>query len=111
MSLYTVKAGDTLGKLAKRFDGDPALFTRIVKANAIANPDKPKVGQLLEIPDDAADTASAAPAAVTTPTNPFDALNEKRLSVLHPLLARQTVHEEILSFRANMRSEIPTDTY
>ncbi|MBI2535950.1 MAG: LysM peptidoglycan-binding domain-containing protein, partial [Gemmatimonadetes bacterium] len=40
-----------MGKIAGRFYGDPARFTLIVAANALANPDKLTVGQTLVIPD------------------------------------------------------------
>ncbi|MGH7232282.1 MAG: LysM peptidoglycan-binding domain-containing protein, partial [Nitrospiraceae bacterium] len=48
---YTVKPGDTLGKIARKFYGDAGRFPLIVAANAIANPDKLTVGQELVIPD------------------------------------------------------------
>lgn len=45
MPAYKVQAGDTLGKIAKKFYGDASQFSAIVAANSIRNPDKLKVGQ------------------------------------------------------------------
>lgn len=49
---YTVKSGDTLGKIAKHFYGDPAKYTQIFKANLdiLEHPDKIGDGQVLTIP-------------------------------------------------------------
>ncbi len=44
---YTVKAGDTLGKIAIQFN---IALDELVKANALANPDHLEVGQTLNIP-------------------------------------------------------------
>ena len=42
---YTVKSGDTLGKIAKRFLGDASAYPSIAKASGIDNPDRIDVGQ------------------------------------------------------------------
>ncbi|TFG48332.1 MAG: LysM domain-containing protein [Anaerolineales bacterium] len=50
---YTVKAGDTLSKIAKKFYGDDAAYMDIYKANKGligASPDNIKVGMELKIP-------------------------------------------------------------
>ncbi|MCI0525008.1 MAG: LysM peptidoglycan-binding domain-containing protein [Acidobacteria bacterium] len=47
---YTVKSGDTLSKIAKRFYGDPNHYHQIAAANGIANPDRIDVGQELKLP-------------------------------------------------------------
>lgn len=49
---YTVKTGDTLGKIAARKDvyGDASGWPRIAKANGIRDPKSLKVGQVLKIP-------------------------------------------------------------
>ena len=49
---YTVKSGDTLGKIAKHFYKDPMLYTEIFKANTatLSHPDKIEIGQVLTIP-------------------------------------------------------------
>ena len=49
---YTVKSGDTLGKIAKHFYDAPLLYTEIFKANTdiLSHPDKIEVGQILTIP-------------------------------------------------------------
>lgn len=49
---YTVKAGDTLSKIAKHFLGDANAYPVIFDANRdqLADPDKIKPGQVLKIP-------------------------------------------------------------
>ncbi|TLY39119.1 MAG: LysM peptidoglycan-binding domain-containing protein [Nitrospirae bacterium] len=96
MATYTVQAGDTLGKIAKKFYGDARRFSLIVSANLIANPDQLTVGEELIIPD-VPTSASGEPApagmpsfAVTTAVaaaSPTAKLNEQRLAQVHPLLA------------------------
>ncbi|HEX8474760.1 MAG TPA: LysM peptidoglycan-binding domain-containing protein [Pyrinomonadaceae bacterium] len=51
---YTVKSGDTLGKISKQFYGDSDEYMRIFYANrgTISDPDKIQVGQELTIPAD-----------------------------------------------------------
>jgi hypothetical protein len=50
--IHTVKAGDTLSKISREHYGDPALFTRIVRANplVIGDPNQIFVGQQLKVP-------------------------------------------------------------
>lgn len=49
---YTVKAGDTLSKIAKEQLGDANAYTEIFNANRdqLSDPDKIKPGQVLKIP-------------------------------------------------------------
>ena len=49
---YTVKSGDTLGKIAKHFYEEPKKYTQIYDANTdvLEHPDKIEVGQVLKIP-------------------------------------------------------------
>jgi hypothetical protein len=93
MATYIVKRGDTLGKIAKRLYGDASLFTRIVAANHIANPDRLRIGQVLEIPDGATPLLPAPPIQPTPPTengpSTLDRLNAKRLATLHPVVAER----------------------
>lgn len=51
--IYTVVAGDSLSKIAKREYGKASLWTRIFEANKdqIKNPDLIHPGQKLKIPD------------------------------------------------------------
>jgi nucleoid-associated protein YgaU len=51
-STYTVKAGDTLGKIAKQILGDANAYMEIFNANRdqLNDPDKIKPGQVLKIP-------------------------------------------------------------
>ena len=49
---YTVKAGDTLSKIAKHFLGDANAYSAIFDANRdqLSDPDKIKPGQVLKMP-------------------------------------------------------------
>lgn len=49
---YTVKAGDTLSKIAKEFYGNANDYNKIFEANTdqLSSPDKIKVDQELKIP-------------------------------------------------------------
>ena len=49
---YTVKAGDTLSKIAREFLGDASAYMKIFEANRdqLTDPDKIKPGQVLRIP-------------------------------------------------------------
>src|SRR5215216_1581550 len=49
---YTVKAGDTLSKIAKEHLGDANAYMKIFNANRdqLSDPDKIKPGQVLKIP-------------------------------------------------------------
>jgi len=49
---YTVKAGDTLSKIAKEHFGDANAYMKIYNANTdqLSDPDKIKPGQVLKIP-------------------------------------------------------------
>src|SRR3989442_4358551 len=96
MATYTVRPGDTLGKIAKKFYGDARRFTLIVSANSIVNPDKLTVGKELVIPDVPA-VVSGEPAPAETPAatvtvavaaaSPTAKLNEQRLVQGHTILA------------------------
>jgi len=96
MATYTVRPGDTLGKIAKKFYGDARRFTLIVSANSIVNPDKLTVGKELAIPDVPA-VVGGEPAPAETPAPPVTGalaaasptakLNEQRLAQVHTILA------------------------
>jgi len=47
---YTIQAGDTLGRIARQYYGDPMQWTRISEANNIKNPDLIYPGQVFFIP-------------------------------------------------------------
>lgn len=49
---YTVAAGDTLSKISKEFYGNANQYMKIFEANRdqLSDPDKIKVGQVLQIP-------------------------------------------------------------
>jgi hypothetical protein len=90
LQTYTVKPGDTLGKIAKRFYGDAARFPLIVTANHIGDPDRLASGSQLVIPEigTPAVTPTASPVVLSPPagTNPTAKLNEERLRGLCPSL-------------------------
>ena len=46
---YTVKKGDTLYKIAKKFTGNAANYKEIARVNNIENPNLIKVGQVIKI--------------------------------------------------------------
>jgi nucleoid-associated protein YgaU len=48
--IYTVRAGDTLGRIAAQIYGDPFRWPVIFEANNIANPDLIYIDQTLFIP-------------------------------------------------------------
>ncbi|WP_155374489.1 LysM peptidoglycan-binding domain-containing protein [Catellatospora vulcania] len=48
---YKVKSGDTLWDIAAQYYGDGRQYTKIAKANNIANPNLINVGVVLKIPD------------------------------------------------------------
>lgn len=47
---YTVKAGDNLSKISKKFYGTANNYSKIAAASGIDDPDKIKVGQQVTIP-------------------------------------------------------------
>lgn len=88
---YRVRKGDTLGRIAREFYGDAGRFPLIVAANHITDPDRLGVGRKLIIPDLATATTGTHPPEPSTPPpaplNPCAALNQRRLTGLHPILA------------------------
>jgi len=46
---YTIKSGDNLSKIAKRFYGEASKYTAIAEANGIDDPNKIQVGQELTL--------------------------------------------------------------
>lgn len=52
--IYVIKAGDTLGKIAKQFYGKSSAYMKIFEANrgVIDNPDRIYPGQTIRIPRD-----------------------------------------------------------
>ena len=59
MQTYKIKSGDTLAKIAKKFYGDAQKYMLIAKANDIRDPNKIKVGQVLDIPFDQGDISDS----------------------------------------------------
>jgi LysM repeat protein len=89
---YTVRQGDTLGIIARRFYGRLGAYTLIVAANRIRNPDRLRVGQELVIPPRDAVPSDPAPdrGPATAPVAPlYAALSAQRLATLHPLVVER----------------------
>jgi hypothetical protein len=92
MQTYTVRSGDTLGKIAKKFYSDAARFPLIVAANHIGNPDRLAIGAQLVIPDVGAPTIPTAPplpapTSTPSPNGRTTQLNEQRFAQLCPSVA------------------------
>lgn len=66
MPPYTVRAGDTLWKIARKFG---VSMDSIVQLNNIRNPDKLKVGSQLNIPDMTTDTMDAVKVPTEAPAD------------------------------------------
>jgi hypothetical protein len=92
MLIHTVKMRDTLGKLARQYYGDAGLYSLIVAANDIRDPDRLTIGQELVIPDAAAAARALVPPppAISAPS-PLAArvvtMNEDCLRTVHPGVA------------------------
>ena len=78
---YTVRAGDTLGDIARRTYGTATAWQRIARANPLVDPTRLKVGQPLRLP--AAETRDAADAA--SPTDTADALPPPTPAITHTI--------------------------
>jgi hypothetical protein len=66
MSTYTVKAGDSLSKIAANVMGNMALWPRLATANNIAAPYRIYPGQVLNLPGTSYATRPAARPGVDT---------------------------------------------
>ena len=67
---YIVKAGDTLGAIARDMYGSAAQYPLIAEANNITDPRRIWVGQVLTIPPMPGEDPAAAPASSPTPVIP-----------------------------------------
>jgi LysM repeat protein len=97
---YTVRAGDTLSKIAQRFYGNPARWTWIYNANRskISNPNQIYVGETLKIP-------YSAPASSYTPRHARGQGGTVLTASTHPVHGRYTCSGlEALWERAGGRS-------
>ena len=80
MKNYTIKSGDSLSKIAKRFGVSIQALTQV---NSIKNPNRISVGAVLTIPETSSDAMDAIePIVVPPPSAPVDldapAINRKR---------------------------------
>ena len=65
-STYTVKSGDTLSSIARRYNTSPG---ELQKLNRLANPNQIRAGTVIIIPGGSSSTGSVARSATRTPTN------------------------------------------
>jgi LysM repeat protein len=65
---YTVKAGDTLGKIAKEFYGDATKYSIIAEYNGLEDPSRIFIGQVLRIPPLTPPIPGPPPTPVEPPT-------------------------------------------
>ncbi|TEU14653.1 MAG: LysM peptidoglycan-binding domain-containing protein [Anaerolineales bacterium] len=65
---YTVKAGDTLSKIAKEFYGDATKYPIIAEYNSLEDPGRIFIGQVLRIPPLTPPTPEPPPPPVEPPT-------------------------------------------
>jgi LysM repeat protein len=79
---YTVRLGDTLGRISRSVYGDVARWTRIAAANALVNPNQLFVGQILRIPP----LGAPAPDRVAQRFERVDAKTAEALTGLAPPL-------------------------
>ena len=70
MRQYTVKAGDTLGKIANRHD---VTLDAIIQTNRLRNPDRISPGQVISIPEVTTDAMDAVAVPIEAPPERFDA--------------------------------------
>src|SRR5690349_18263107 len=87
---YTVKSGDTLASIAKRFLGDARRYPVIVSANNLSNANVITVGTVLTIPDLSISPESAPmsiPPTASGISSGISMQSEHRLSKVHPALA------------------------
>lgn len=62
MATYTVVRGDTLSKIAGRYN---TTYQELARVNSIPNPDLIKVGQVLQVPPYDAATSTSSGGAMT----------------------------------------------
>ena len=68
MKIYTVRAGDTIMKIAQRFFGDRSKYRLIVSVNRLTSPNSIWIGQKLKIPVRVKKTES-----ISSSSNPWSA--------------------------------------
>lgn len=96
---YTVRPGDTLGAIARRFYGDPGRYREIFEANrtVLPNPNTLRPGQVLRIPGVTAPASGGAPApseaATDAPEGDSNAAPEEQATTAPPAEAPQLAPE------------------
>lgn len=68
---YSVRQGDTLGKIARRFYGDASKFRVIAYFNDVVDPNLIEVGQVLLIPEPTQIPAEPAPSPIRDDESPY----------------------------------------
>jgi LysM repeat protein len=116
MTSYVVKAGDTLGKIAKKFN---VPVEGIVVMNSITDPNKIKVGQILAIPEASTDGMTAvtplihpAPALPAGPTEE-PPINRTRFALAAKEFVGEVTAKDllILHFTAGQTARSAFDTW
>jgi len=70
MTTHTVQRGDTLGRIAAKFYGDPRKYPIIQRANNISNPNRIWIGQVLVIPAAEGSTPAQPAPSAPVPSTP-----------------------------------------
>lgn len=65
METYTVKAGDSLSKIAVKIYDDASKWREIADINSLANPSSLKIGQVLQLPPKKGAETSTSPVEIT----------------------------------------------
>ncbi len=76
-SRYTVKAGDTLSKIAAAYLGDPYQFYILARYNGISVPKSVHAQQVIKVPGTASPTAPPPPPPAPQPTSSASAQAER----------------------------------
>ena len=104
---YTVRSGDTLGAIARRFNSSVAA---IAEASGIDNPNVIRVGQALTIPNcdgSSAPPAPAAPPAAPAPSQAIPAIRAQSLDAapLPPKEIEQALLDRAVGATINLQVE------
>lgn len=107
---YTVKKGDTLWAIAKKYLGDGSKCWNLAKLNGLKNPNLIKVGQKLKIQDVKSSSASEAGYSVSTKTRrssskSSSSTNSKASSKKNTSIIPETVVVYPVNMKPNLKSQ------
>ena len=115
MKRYTIKPGDSLSKIAKRFGVPVDALTQV---NSITNPDRISVGAVLTIPETSSDAMDAVEPAIVVPPIAADdpeapAINRRRFRLptkeYFPIVAKKDLI--VLHYTAGRSAKSAYDTW